>query len=78
VLPDALSFSFELVAEGTRAQGATLHIIETPAWARCDDCGQEFSAADPPGACSCGSYRKTLMRGAELAVRSLELEPELV
>ena len=76
VAPDAVAFSFDLVTLGTCAEGAKLNIIEIPAEARCEDCGQEFPVADLFTACSCGSFRKALLRGGELNVRSIELEPE--
>ena len=76
IAPDAVAFSFDLVTEGTRAEGARLNIIEIPATARCEDCGLEFPIADLLTACSCGSFRRTLLRGDELNVRSIELEPE--
>ena len=52
------------------------NIIEIPATARCEDCGLEFPITDLFTACSCGSFRKTLLRGGELNVRSIELEPQ--
>ena len=42
VAPDAVAFSFDLVTQGTCAEGAKLNIIEIPATARCEDCGLEF------------------------------------
>lgn len=75
VAPDAVAFSFDLVTEGTRAEGAKLNIIEIPAIARCEDCGLDFPIADLLTACACGSFRRTLLRGGELNVRSVELEP---
>jgi hydrogenase nickel incorporation protein HypA/HybF len=76
VAPDAITFSFDLVTEGTCAEGARLNIIEIPATARCEDCGLEFPMTDLFTACSCGSFRKTLLRGGELNVRSIELAPQ--
>jgi hydrogenase nickel incorporation protein HypA/HybF len=75
VAPDAVAFSFDLVTDGTCAEGARLNIIEIPATARCEDCGLDFPLTDHFTACSCGSFRKTLLRGGELNVRSIELEP---
>ena len=42
VAPDAIAFSFDLVTQGTCAEGAKLNIIEIPARARCEDCGLDF------------------------------------
>ena len=76
VMPDSLAFGFEIVVEGTSAEGAQLNIIPIAAIARCDDCGVEFAIEEHYQACACGSFRKTLLKGGELSIRSLELEPE--
>ena len=41
VVPSALSFSFELVAQGTPAEGAKLEMEEVPAVGVCKGCGSE-------------------------------------
>ncbi len=76
VLPEAVTFSFELVAEGTCVQGAFLNILEIPAAARCENCGGEFAVTSTTFICDCGSFRHILVRGGELLVRSIEVEPE--
>ena len=51
VVPDALRFSFGLVAEGTALDGAELVIEEVPARARCGadgGCGAAFAVGSPP------------------------------
>lgn len=78
VLADSVAFGFDLLAEGTPIEGAKLNILQITALARCDDCGQEFMLAQRATACSCGSFRHALLRGDELSVRSIELEPESV
>lgn len=76
VLAEAVAFSFELVAEGTCVRGAALNILEIPASARCEVCGEEFSITSTPAICVCGSFRHKLLRGGELLVRSIELAPQ--
>ncbi len=41
VVPEALRFSFDLAAEGTRCQGARLEIEEIPVTVDCPACGEE-------------------------------------
>jgi hydrogenase nickel incorporation protein HypA/HybF len=75
VVPAALMFSFELVAEGTPVQGAELAIDEVPATVRCEACGAETELQDFPLACGrCGSLAVEVVAGEELYVESLELE----
>ena len=42
VVPDALRFCFDLVADGTPLAGAELRIAEPPGRARCATCGADF------------------------------------
>lgn len=73
ILPDAVRFCFDLVSEGTVAQGASLDIIETPGRARCRDCGSEFALDQPYGQCACGSYNLDWLAGEELRVKEMEV-----
>jgi hydrogenase nickel incorporation protein HypA/HybF len=77
VVPSALDFSFELVAEGTCVEGAKLAIEEVRAAGRCRSCAGEGELAAFPLACPrCGSWDVEVTRGEELLVESLELEEE--
>jgi hydrogenase nickel incorporation protein HypA/HybF len=42
VVPEALQTAFEFAANDTPAQGATLHLTESPPEARCRACGHHF------------------------------------
>lgn len=78
VMSEAIAFCFDIVAEGTPAEGAVLDINEIPAVARCDTCGTEFECPSELAACGCGSYRLTYLRGREIKVKSIELDVEAV
>jgi hydrogenase nickel incorporation protein HypA/HybF len=73
VVPDALTFCFELATAGTRLEGATLEIEDQPGSARCRTCGVEFAMADAFLLCDCGSADVELLAGRELAVTSVEV-----
>jgi len=78
VVPDALAFAFELVAQGTVAEGAALEIEEVPAAGRCRACGSETVMTGFPLQCAaCGGLDVALERGEELLVDALELESML-
>ena len=73
VVPDALTFCFELATAGTALEGATLEIEERPGLAHCRTCEQDFSLEDPFLLCSCGSADVELLSGRELSVTSVEV-----
>lgn len=75
VVPSALAFSFELVAEGTLVEGAELEMEEIPASGRCHDCGVESELGNFPLQCrECEGFELEILAGEELMVESLELE----
>jgi hydrogenase nickel incorporation protein HypA/HybF len=75
VVPSALSFAFELVAQGTVAEGAELAMEEVPAAGRCRECGADTPLPWFPLACrACGGLDVDVTRGEELLVDSLELD----
>jgi hydrogenase nickel incorporation protein HypA/HybF len=77
VVPSALAFAFELVAEGTTVEGAELEIEDVPARIACRKCAAERRAAEFPFTCpSCGSTDVDVLSGDELYVDSLELADE--
>jgi hydrogenase nickel incorporation protein HypA/HybF len=77
VVPSALTFSFDVVAEGTPAEGAELAIEAVPAVARCRACGAESEQPAFPFQCSaCGGLDLEVIAGNELIVESLEIEEE--
>ena len=77
VVPAALTFSFELVAEGTPLEGATLRIEPVPAVGRCRHCGVESLLREFPLACErCGGFDLTITAGEELLVEALDLEED--
>ena len=79
VVPDALAFAFELVADGTEVAGAELVMEEVPAAGRCRACGTEGELPGFPLRCAaCGGWELELLRGEELLVEALELEEAVI
>ncbi len=75
VVPSALAFSFELVAQATPLEDAELEIEEVPAVGSCQACGAESQLGSFPLQCeACGGFDLELLAGEELYVESLELE----
>lgn len=79
VIPDSLRFCFEVVSEGTVAQGAELVIETVPLVGRCQACGTDFHVEGYVFLCPrCDSPQVELISGNELDVIELELEEKLV
>ena len=75
VVPSALEFAFELVAQGTAVEGAELRIEEIPAAGVCRACGAESRFDGFPLACgACDGFDVEVTQGEELLVESLELD----
>jgi hydrogenase nickel incorporation protein HypA/HybF len=75
VVPSALAFGFELVAQGTPIEGAELEMEEIPVVGKCHGCGAESRLGRFPLQCAaCGGFDLEVLQGEELFVESLELE----
>ncbi len=79
VVPSALEFAFELVAQGTPVEGAELVLEAVPAAGLCRRCGAESELGGFPLVCAaCGSLELELLRGEELLVDALEIEDAVI
>jgi hydrogenase nickel incorporation protein HypA/HybF len=77
VVPDALEFAFELVSQGTAAEGAELVMEEVPASAICKGCGSRSTLRAFPAQCpECRTFDVEVTGGDELLVDALELDEE--
>ncbi|MEB3359596.1 MAG: hydrogenase maturation nickel metallochaperone HypA [Synechococcales bacterium] len=74
ILPDAIRFCFDVCAQGTVLEGATLEILETPGLGQCRECGHQLPLSQPFGVCVCGSTRLDIIQGQELLIKELETE----
>jgi len=74
VVADSLRFAFDVVTEGTPAEGAELVIEDVALSCVCETCNQTF---EPPGyslACPNGDdHRTRILSGSELDVAALEI-----
>jgi hydrogenase nickel incorporation protein HypA/HybF len=75
VVPDALTFAFGLVAQGTPVEGALLTIEDVPVRVSCEQCAAETRADRFPLACGrCAGLDVQVVAGEEFHVQSLEIE----
>ncbi|MFF3467281.1 hydrogenase maturation nickel metallochaperone HypA/HybF [Streptomyces sp. NPDC001984] len=74
VVPDALSFSFELARAGTLLEGAELVTETVPGRARCGACAHEWAVGMPPRlSCPrCDGGTTDLLAGRELRIAGVD------
>ena len=78
IVDDSVQFYFDLLSQGTPAEGAALRIRRAPAELACWDCGarQVISAPLPLACPSCGGPRVQVVGGREFYVESIEVSDE--
>jgi hydrogenase nickel incorporation protein HypA/HybF len=76
VVPDSLTFCFELACAGTLLEGAGLLTETVPGRARCAPCAVEWAVGMPPQlSCpECGGATTDLLSGRELQILSVHWE----
>ncbi|AFZ43476.1 hydrogenase nickel insertion protein HypA [Halothece sp. PCC 7418] len=74
VVPEALTFAFDVTAKGTIAQSASFEIEQVPAQCYCPTCQQQFTPSDWIHECPhCHQISHDIRQGKELELVSLEI-----
>jgi hydrogenase nickel incorporation protein HypA/HybF len=72
---EAMRFGFDVVMQGSLAEGAELEVIETPGEAWCLCCRKTVPVKQRFDACpDCGGYELQVTGGEEMRIRELEVE----
>ena len=75
IVPSALSFSFEVISQGTLAEGAHLAMEMVPVTGHCQDCDADFEIDNYLFLCpQCGGAIIMLVSGKELEIVDIEGE----
>ena len=75
IVPEALTFSFEIITERTIAEGAGLDIEVVPARGRCQNCDIEFEMDKSFFLCpECGGIATEIISGKELEITHIEAD----
>ncbi|MBI5523026.1 MAG: hydrogenase maturation nickel metallochaperone HypA [Desulfarculus sp.] len=75
VVPDSLSFCFDLIKEGTVAAEAELKLTPVPLAGLCQDCGAELDMSEAVFACpQCQSANVKVTQGQELLIDYIETD----
>lgn len=71
---DALSFAWEVVMRGSKAEGAILEMIDLPGHANCFDCMKTVAIRDRLDPCpECGGGRLLPEGGDEMRIKDMEV-----
>lgn len=74
VVPDALTFAFDILKKDTLLADASLEWETVPAQMRCRSCGREYHPKDVFWECpSCGAIGAEVVAGEELEIVSITL-----
>ena len=72
---DSIQFFFDILSEGTLAEGAELSLQRVSVRFHCRSCGTDFSPPEYDWSCpQCGSLGGELVAGREFYVESIEVE----
>jgi hydrogenase nickel incorporation protein HypA/HybF len=75
IVDDSVQFYWDIVAEGTIAQGAMLHFNRLPGEMTCGACGHTFQPGGETFECpSCSSPQVRITKGEEFRVDSIDVE----
>lgn len=78
VVPDSLTFFFELVSRETVCDGARLDVEHVPAVLGCGPCDRTWTIDVPAFRCpACGGADVRVLAGNELEVESIEVEEDI-
>jgi len=75
IVDDSVQFYWDIVAEGSLAEGARLHFRRVPIEVMCVDCRHRYSPARDDLACpACGSARIRIAAGEEFSLEAIDVE----
>jgi hydrogenase nickel incorporation protein HypA/HybF len=74
IVDDSVQFYWDMIAQGTLAEGARLHFQRVPARMACLDCGHEYTPGEDLTCPSCHSARVKVIAGDEFRMDAIDIE----
>ena len=72
---ESVQFYWDILAQGTAAEGAKLHFRRVPAELQCLSCGSKYHLADGELACpECGSAGAKILSGEEFLLEAIDVD----
>jgi len=79
IVDESVQFYWDVISQGTLAEGAQLHFTHVPARLRCKDCGTEFELTEELTPCpACQSITLEIIQGEEFQVDAIEILDEVI
>jgi hydrogenase nickel incorporation protein HypA/HybF len=74
IVDDSVQFYWDMINQGTSAEGSRLHFKRITTELKCRDCEQHFAPTSDNLSCpNCGSLRVDLIAGTEFFVEAIEV-----
>ncbi len=75
MLDDSVQFYWDMIAEGTIAQGATLHFRRIPAELQCMACFTKYNPKEKELVCpNCGGVGAKIIAGEEFSLEAIDVD----
>jgi hydrogenase nickel incorporation protein HypA/HybF len=75
IVDDSVSFYWDMVSQGTPAEGARLHFRRIPTQMRCQDCGASYAPSATELACpECHSTAVRVVAGEEFMLEAIDVD----
>jgi len=75
IVDDSLQFHWDMISQGTPAEGARLHFERIPIELSCTECGHTYHPEHGELACPiCAGARVKIIRGEEFRLEAIEIE----
>ena len=75
MVDDSIQFYWDMIAEGTIAQGAKLHFRRVPAELQCMACFTKYNPKEMELVCpNCGSVGAKIIAGEEFSLEAIDVE----
>jgi hydrogenase nickel incorporation protein HypA/HybF len=76
IIDDSVQFYWDMISEGTLAEGSQLHFKRVPAEMSCRECGHNYQPADYLVCPNCDSTNVRVISGTEFYLDSIEVTQE--
>jgi hydrogenase nickel incorporation protein HypA/HybF len=76
IIDDSVQFYWDIISEGTLAEGAQLHFKRVPAEMACQSCGHTYRPDDDLVCPRCDSSDVRLVAGSEFFLESIEVSQD--